>query len=108
MSYDWINELATALIEAASTEGHHATLRSSSDDTIEFWKARTAILKHDLLTEIRNAAEADQLFGYAYGWKCPSGIRWSLESHYWNGRPPDQTVPLYTRPDGTKLDGGVE
>jgi len=40
--------LLTDLIEAAQALGHHETLRSSSDDTITYWRGRVASLRAEL------------------------------------------------------------
>ncbi|OEZ02278.1 MULTISPECIES: hypothetical protein [Stenotrophomonas] len=39
------------LIEAATALGHHETLRTSSDETIDYWRARVDTLRAALIGE---------------------------------------------------------
>jgi len=41
--------LLTELVEAAARLGHHETLRSSSNETIDYWRARVETLRAALI-----------------------------------------------------------
>lgn len=45
--------LVTNLVTAATTLGHHETLRSSSDETIDYWRTRVEQLHAELTGENR-------------------------------------------------------
>ncbi len=42
-------QLLTELVEAAARLGHHETLRSSSNETIDYWRARVETLRAALI-----------------------------------------------------------
>jgi len=42
-------QLLAELIEASASLGHHETLRSSSDETIDYWRARVETLRAALI-----------------------------------------------------------
>jgi len=43
--------LIAELVTAATALGHHETLRSSSDETIDYWRARVEQLRAELIGE---------------------------------------------------------
>lgn len=45
--------LATDLVAAATALGHHETLRSSSDETIDYWRVRVEQLRAELTGDNR-------------------------------------------------------